>query len=354
MSKETINSVKLGAFVIVATLLFITGAYFIGNKQGMFKSKFQVSAYFNNVNGLRKGSSVRYAGITVGSVKDVVIINDTTLRIDMLLEEKVQSFIKKNATASISSDGLVAGDMIVNIIPGEGNAPTVENNDFIASFARIDANDLLKSLGNTNDNIALLSLNLLEITDRLNHGNGTIPLLIRDSLMAADLRSSLENLRLTTAYAAQTTRQLQQSLEKLARPEGNLGRLLHDTTLMFQMENLALGLDTLFLQQTEPFIHNLNKAGEDIAATSDLLKNLLDDFDQSKGLAHTLMRDSMAARDLKEILQNLDEGTARFSENMEALQHNFLFRRYFKKQEKERKRALEKVDKDNKSGKNSS
>ncbi|HCW07282.1 MAG TPA: MCE family protein, partial [Cytophagales bacterium] len=32
-----------------------------------------------------------------------------------------------------------------------------------------------------------------------------------------------------------------------------------------------------------------------------------------------------------------EQGTQRFNENMEALKHNFLFRGYFKKQEKEAK-----------------
>ncbi|MBK8193766.1 MAG: hypothetical protein IPK76_11400 [Lewinellaceae bacterium] len=57
-----------------------------------------------------------------------------------------------------------------------------------------------------------------------------------------------------------------------------------------------------------------------------------------------MMKDSLAAARLQNTLGNLEEGTARFNENMEALKHNFLFRRYFKKLEKEKKKK-EKAEK---------
>ena len=345
MSKETKNTIRLGMFVTFSFLLFITGAYYIGTKQNMFKPKFLVSAYFNNVNGLRKGHNIRYAGITVRNMSDVVIVNDSTLRVDMLLEEKVRNFIKKDAVASITSDGLVAGSMIVNIIPGDGDAAPVEDNDILASYTRTDPNDMLKTLGNTNENIALLSLHLLEITEKLNHGYGTLPLLIRDSLMAEDLRHSLHNLQATTVYAAKLSQQLHQSLAALSSTEGTLGQLLHDSTLVTQMENFAFNLDTLFIRQTEPLIENLNKSGEDIAKTSAQLKTILDKIDQSEGLANTILKDTVAAADFREVMRNLHEGTDRFNENMEALKHNFLFRRYFKKQEKEQEKARKATEK---------
>jgi phospholipid/cholesterol/gamma-HCH transport system substrate-binding protein len=34
-------------------------------------------------------------------------------------------------------------------------------------------------------------------------------------------------------------------------------------------------------------------------------------------------------------LKNVEEGTEKFNEDMEALQHNFLLRRYFRKQRKD-------------------
>ena len=51
--------------------------------------------------------------------------------------------------------------------------------------------------------------------------------------------------------------------------------------------------------------------------------------------------DLLAAQDVREILQNLNVGSARLNENMEALKHNFLFRGYFRKEARKLKKATE-------------
>ena len=344
MAKEIKNTIRLGLFVVFGIAAFMASVYFIGNQENMFKQKFRISTYFNNVNGLRAGNSVRYAGINVGSVKDIVIVNDSTLRVDMILDENVKNVIKKDAQATIGTDGLV-GSMIVNISPGDGHFPPVEDGEVIASFSRIDPNDILMTLGNTNENIAILSLNLLEITEKINTGQGTLPLLIRDSLMARDLRRSLDNLRLTTEYLTMMSRQMQQSIDAVSRGEGMLGYLLNDTTLACQVETFAYRLDTLVLNQTEPILTDLKHSSEDIAAASAALKAVLTELESGRGLASTVLKDTAAANDLRKILENLNEGTGRFNEDMEALKHNFLFRRYFKKQEKKAEKERKAAEK---------
>jgi len=49
----------------------------------------------------------------------------------------------------------------------------------------------------------------------------------------------------------------------------------------------------------------------------------------------TLLNDPIAAAKIKDILNNLETSTEKLDQNMEALQHNFLLRGFFKKQKKE-------------------
>jgi phospholipid/cholesterol/gamma-HCH transport system substrate-binding protein len=51
------------------------------------------------------------------------------------------------------------------------------------------------------------------------------------------------------------------------------------------------------------------------------------------------MKDSVMAERLRRTLEHVEEGTAAFNLNMEAMRHNFLFRGYFKKLEKQQKKA---------------
>ena len=86
----------------------------MGSKQNLFGSTFSISANFYNVNGLMQGNNVRYAGIDVGTVESITIINDTSVKVVMVIEKKIQPYIKKNALASIGTDGLM-GNKLVNI-----------------------------------------------------------------------------------------------------------------------------------------------------------------------------------------------------------------------------------------------
>lgn len=333
MAKAIKNTVRLGIFVTVSIALFTATVYYIGNRQNLFGAKYRISTHFNNVGGLQVGNNVRYAGINVGSVADIVFVNDSTLRVDMQLNDKVHNVIKKDATASIGSDGLV-GNVIVNISPGNGNMPPAKNGDTIASYSRVGTEDILKTLGNTNESIAILALNLLEITDKLNNGQGTFPLLIRDSIMGSQVAQSFYNLRMTTEQLRLTSEQLRQSLDMAVQGEGMLGYLLKDTTLPHQLEGFVARFDTMLFKEVEPIFADLQKSGEDLATTSAQLKDAVAMLNSGDGLAHTILQDTAAAKDLKNILENVSEGTDRFNQNMEALKHNFFFRKYFKKLEK--------------------
>ena len=68
--------------------------------------------------------------------------NDTSIRVDMIIDKAIFPYIKKNAVATISSDGLV-GNMIINIIPGKGNEPSVQPGDEIRTYNRVRTEDLL-------------------------------------------------------------------------------------------------------------------------------------------------------------------------------------------------------------------
>lgn len=337
MSKYASNNIKLGVFVALGLFLFTATVYVVGARQGKFGDMYHLDALFDNANGLQVGHNVRYSGIKVGSVEDIIFINDSTLRVKMLLDKDLKRLIRKNATASIGSDGLV-GDVVINIKPGVGNEPLAKDGDTLPTVRRRDSADMMETLGGTNENIATISLKLLDLTTKLNEGNGTLPMLLRDSLMAEEFITTLRNLRLASENLNALARELRSEVKGVSQGKGTLGYLLHDQTLPHQMESFVSRLDSVAVVQSAPILQNLQRSSEDIAASSAALKSALESINTSGGAANALLRDTAATADLLKSLDNLNEGTARFSENMEALKHNFLFRRYFKKLEKEKKK----------------
>ena len=326
MEKSTVQKFRLGIFVVLGTVLLVVASYLIGNRQNMFGKTFTVEAVFKNVNGLQKGNNVRYAGINVGTVKDIDMQNDTLIRVEMLIQEKMQMHIKTDAIATIGSDGLV-GSMIVNIIPGNGDAPLVQSGDRIISYSRIGAEDMLSTLNVTNENAALLTADLLKVTTALREGEGTLGRLLNDTVMAKNLERTVFNIRRASNEADIMFREL----NKLAKGIENRK----------SVANILL-MDTLSGQRIQQIMHNLETSSENMVVVTHELDSLVKKVREGEGMVNYLTQDTLLVNRLTATMKNIEEGTAKFNENMEALKHNFLTRGYFRKMEKEARKAAEK------------
>ena len=333
MAKRTENTVKLGLFITIAVALFVAAAYLIGSQENMFGANLRISSVFSNVNGLQPGNNVRYSGINIGTVESITLLNDSTVQVNMKLDKKVQPYIKKDAVASIGSDGLV-GSMLVNISPGKGAEPMLEEGDVITSYSRVETEELLNTLGKTNENIALISNDLLRITNYMTRGKGTLALLLRDTQLAIGLREAIFNLQATSQRLAATGGQLQHLIGEVENGSGLLNQLLYDTSVISNLNTSIGQIDTL-AEKAAPFLAELQRSAESLSASGATLNALLEGLESGQGTAGLLLKDTAAAEDIRRTLENIEAGTARFNENMEAMRHNFLFRRYFKKKKKE-------------------
>jgi phospholipid/cholesterol/gamma-HCH transport system substrate-binding protein len=194
MKKPTGNKMKLGIFVSIVTVLLIVGIYFIGKKQQMFGSTFHVSGIFKDISGLEIGNNVRFSGINVGVIKDIQQITDSTVRVDMIIDEKTRKFIKKNAKAIIGSDGLM-GNKIVSIIPGTIGEHELSNNDTIETAQTVNIDDILIKIKKTSDNAANITGDLAFIIKNIRDGKGTIGKLFSDSAFAQNVDDALVNIK---------------------------------------------------------------------------------------------------------------------------------------------------------------
>ncbi|MEQ8926995.1 MAG: MlaD family protein [Fulvivirga sp.] len=318
MDKDTTTKIKLGIFVMTGLAILIIGIYSIGNRQNLFSKNFRLHANFKQVNGLQPGNNVRFSGINVGTVEDISIMDDSTIRVVMVIKEQVQEFIKKDAIATIGSDGLM-GNMLVNIDPGNSQKPTVEDGDMIVSYEKIKTDDIINTLNSSNENLALLIEELLAITQGVNRGKGAVGVLMKDSLLAQDLKVTLKNIHLTAANAASVTNEFHAMVDGWKKGEGLVNTLLMDTTYTGRIAHA---------------VENIEKSTEELYQTSQQLNQLLEQKDQNA--INTILRDSTFNADLQQSMEKVKTGTAKFDESMEALQHHWLLKGYFKKLEKEK------------------
>jgi phospholipid/cholesterol/gamma-HCH transport system substrate-binding protein len=325
MEKSTTQKMRLGIFVIIGLMLFVLAIYFIGEKQKMFGETNKLSAIFNNVSGLQLGNNVRYSGINVGTVRGISMINDTTIRVDMIIDKSVFKHIKKNAVATIGSDGLV-GNMIINITPGENSISAVQPGDIIKSVNRIRTDDILKTLNVTNQNAALLTIDLLKITKEITKGKGTVGLLINDTIMGDDLKQTMRYLKLTSKGTSESVSKLNELIATLNNKDNTIG-VLKDTAVANKIKTIIVNL--------ERSSNGINKVVTNLNAT---ITNVKD----GKGALNYLSNDPKLVHKIDSTMTNINQASFRLNEDLEALKHNFLFRGYFKKLEKEKRKAQKK------------
>lgn len=194
MQKSTGNKIRLGLFVSIGMTLFIIGIYLIGKRQQLFSNTFHISSVFKNINGLQVGNNVRFSGINVGIIDNIEQITDTTVRVDMQINEDTRLFIKKNAKAIIGSDGLM-GSKIVSIIPGTAGKQIISNNDVIASVQAVDMDEILLTIKVTSDNAANITADLATIMKNIKEGKGTIGKLFMDTVFAKNIDDALINVK---------------------------------------------------------------------------------------------------------------------------------------------------------------
>jgi phospholipid/cholesterol/gamma-HCH transport system substrate-binding protein len=194
MEKSAGRSARLGIFVTFALGLFVVGVYYIGQKQRLFNNVFRVRSIFENVSGLQVGNNVRFSGINVGTVEDIEIITDTSVRVDMIVDETARKFIKKDARAVIGSEGLM-GNRVINITPGTGMEKMISDNDYILTTKPVSIDAILEQLKTTAENATKITGNMADISSNLRNGKGTLGKLLMDSSLAYNVDQTMVNIK---------------------------------------------------------------------------------------------------------------------------------------------------------------
>ena len=258
----------------------------------------------------------------------------------MSLDKDVATYMKSSAKADISTNGLV-GNMLVNITPGDGEARLIKDGDVILKKEKVELTDMLETLSTTNEKITQITEALLEITSKMNNGSGLISQFINDENLAKNLKATTQNLYITSRNIKSSTDSVNNMIIGAMEGNGNLGYLLKDNSLKTQIDELSGNLDSLINDRAEPIMRNLELSSEAIANTSLELESTIKDLQNKDGLVGAVLKDTTITQNLKNTLNNLNKGTQKFDESMEALQHNWLLKGFFKK----KKKAAEKTAK---------
>ncbi|WP_017258820.1 MlaD family protein [Pedobacter arcticus] len=328
MAKTGGNNIKLGLFVFAGLLVLVIAFYMIGNGSNILGRDFELKARFNNLSGLTEGNNVLFSGIQAGTVKKIDMVGDTIIEVTMQIDSKIQPFIKKNAMAAIGTEGLM-GNKVINIEPAPQASAKVTDGDMLQSSKLVSTEEMMKTLSKTNDDVAAIAKALKETV--LSLDTSELFSLLNDPEISKSLKSSLSEINKTTKNANNMSSGLNTIVEDMKKGKGTAGMFLTDPVLASNLKN---AVEDLRLTSG-----NAKKITAKLSTTVDGLDY---DLNNGKGPIPALLRDSNMTQNLNKGLYNLQKGTGGFSDIMEATKHSFLFRRYFKKQEKDKTTTIKK------------
>lgn len=329
MTNQKVNSIKLGAFVLSGLVLMILALFIIGKNKNLFGNEFKLRARFSNLNGLTEGNNVLFSGLQAGTVKEIELINDSTIEVTMQINSKVKAFIHKNAVAAVGTEGLM-GNKVVNISPVKGISQKVEEGDLLQAKNMANMDEIIEKLSQTNNNVASISEVLKGTVLRID--SSAILKLLNDETIGRSLKASLQNVYKTTNNANEMTMGLNHIVIDIRKGKGTAGLLLTDTTMAGTLKDA--------MSQIRAAGINANSMTREM---NNMIKTVNHDLTKGNNPVNTLLKDSLMATNLSLTMENLQKGTDGFNQNMEALKHNFLFRGYFRGLERQKKKEQTKL-----------
>jgi len=213
MKTTSSQKIKIGLFTFAGFVVLLLAVFFIGNQKSYFSSTFRVYGTFKNVSGLMVGNNVRFAGINVGVVEAINIVTDSTVRVDLTLNNSVKKFIKTDSKISIGSDGLM-GDKLVVIAPGGIKSnQEIEAGGQLTSVNPVDVDKIITKLTRVADNAESLTSDLAQIVGKINNGKGSIGRLLNNDKIARDLEGTVKQAQTTMKGVHATSATLNEDLK---------------------------------------------------------------------------------------------------------------------------------------------
>jgi phospholipid/cholesterol/gamma-HCH transport system substrate-binding protein len=318
MEKETSNNLRLGIFVSTGIVCLIIGLYFIGSNKNMFNKNIEVSTNFSDVSGLIVGNNVRYFGLDIGTVDDIKMISEYSVKVTMIIDEKYRKFIRKNSICTIGTDGLM-GNKLVNINGGNNLAEFVEDKDVLKSKMDINIQNMLSTLDSTNQNFTVVSSHIRDITSNVSSKDNILNSLIYDREVDRVFQTTLANLEKSSFQLNQFAKSTNEMSYQMNHGRGLVNKLIRDTAIVYELNNA---------------IQNMNQSSKNLSNSTQEVNKLVQKINTGKGTISLLINDSAMPLEIKQGMTNLNTSSQSLSEVLEALKHNFLLRGYFKKLER--------------------
>jgi phospholipid/cholesterol/gamma-HCH transport system substrate-binding protein len=329
------SEVKSGFFIFISMMGLIVMIFMLGNLQDYFKPKRMLRIVFNATGGIEVGAPVRYAGLDIGSVKDIELLGDakTHDRVVAVTEVNPKISIKKDSIAIIKTSGLMGG-LYIDVRPGTQGSPVLAGKEELIGQ---DSFEIAK-IGDMATEVVLEIRRFTKLTeDLVTDGRSTLKH-VRTSLHNVDkilaenrkyVRANMENaLNISEKVSdmlEKNSGKLQSTFDHVASVSEKTDTLFTDKDaeireIITQMHSLTREMEIL-LADTRPGVTSLINSMEANAQeiTTDIDRTATS-VEQTLGQGNSIMVENR--RNLLLLLQNMNETSRNLKSLTEDLKRN--------------------------------
>jgi phospholipid/cholesterol/gamma-HCH transport system substrate-binding protein len=301
---------KVGMFFVFG--LIILGLLLeVGEKWNPFEKNIPYKTYLTSITGLKAGDPVRLAGVDVGKITKIEILAD---KIEIDFEVKPGTRVRSDTVAGLRLTNLLGGQFLGlsfgtptapllppgSVVTGKdvANIDIIVDNvsdlakDFKALIVNLNKNqeEVLRKVSNILDdnrgNLRGAILNIKTITDKWDHGEGSLALLLNDKKLYSDASSAIASF---SAVAG-----------KIDRGEGTLGKLINDDLIFRDVSAVVADLK-VGVKDLNAGMHNVNEITARVNRGEGTIGKLVND-----DAVYNQLRD--ATKDISEIAHKVNSG----------------------------------------------
>jgi phospholipid/cholesterol/gamma-HCH transport system substrate-binding protein len=313
----------VGLFVVASLAALLVMVVIVAQQEGLFQEYVEYRAIFKNVSGLKTGSEVHLAGVTVGNVLNTVINPEGNIVVTFQVTKKYSDRIRQDSTSTIGFMGLL-GEKSLDLTPGsikrspvppEGIIPSIEPLDItqIVAQAAPSLQDLQKVLNNLvtltegmskpDSEFGQIVTSFKEILAKMNKGQGSLGKLMNNDALYQD--------------TAETMKQVRKFVEDVAKGKGLFGTLVNDPAFRDQAVKTMAELQSSFA--------NFNKITTDAKEASARLPDI------SKRLERFVVNLDRAGQSLPGLVNQGETTLSDLTKTSKAMQKSWLLRLYVPK-----------------------
>ncbi|HAQ18100.1 MAG TPA: MCE family protein [Prolixibacteraceae bacterium] len=309
------RAVIVGVFVFIGLVFLLSGVLIVGNLRETFNRKMELVSLFDDISGLQPGNNIWFSGVKIGTVSNLNFYGKSQVKVIMKVATTARQYIRKDAKVKLGNDGLI-GNKILVIYGGTEAFAEVQEGDTLEVEKTFTSEDMINTAQENNKNILVITNDVKAITKKLAAGEGSLGKLLNDSLLYANINTTIVSLQDASAKA----QQMLGSLAEFSSGLNKKGTLANELTT-----------DTVVFKSVKASVLELQQIADTASVFITGLKNAANNRKTSIGV---LLHDEEAGAHIKASLKNLESSSKKLDEDLEAAQHNILLRGFFKKKAK--------------------